>query len=186
MISENLIKTLIALAIFVLTMAAIGYLFEEELEAGTNWIVDQIGFLGLCLILLVTDTLITPFPPDVLLLVIAKSSLSEHWFMYVSILGAVSCVAGMLGWGIGRWLGHFGFIKRILGELEENQREFIHRYGFWAIAIGSITPFPFSVTCWAAGMMALRGTTVLAAVLVFRIPRFFLYYWLIIAASEWF
>lgn len=111
MISENLIKTLIALAIFVLTMAAIGYLFEEELEAGTNWIVDQIGFLGLCLILLVTDTLITPFPPDVLLLVIAKSSLSEHWFMYVSILGVVSCVAGMLGWGIGRWLGHFGLIR---------------------------------------------------------------------------
>lgn len=88
MISENLIKTLIALAIFVLTMAAIGYLFEEELEAGTNWIVDQIGFLGLCLILLVTDTLITPFPPDVLLLVIAK----------VHCLNTGSCMYRYSGW----------------------------------------------------------------------------------------
>lgn len=186
MIGENLIKTIIALAVFILAMAVLGYLFEEELTIGTNWIVDQIGFLGLCFILLFTDTLITPFPPDILLLVIAKSALAEYWFIYVLILSIVSCVAGMLGWGIGRWLGHFEFVKRILRELEEDQREFVRRYGFWAVAIGSITPFPFSITCWAAGMMALRGMTVLTAVLTFRIPRFFLYYWLIIAADRWF
>ncbi len=183
MIGENLIKTVIALAIFIVAMTALGYLFENELETGTNWVVNQVGFLGLCLILLVTDTLITPFPPDILLLVIAKSSLAEYWPLYVLILGMVSCAAGILGWGIGRWLGHFEFVKRMIGKLDKNQREFIHRYGFWAVAIGSITPFPFSITCWAAGMMSLRGMTVLTAVLIFRIPRFFLYYWLIIAAD---
>lgn len=62
MIGENLIKAIIALAIFVLVMWVPNYLFEEELEAGANWIVNQVGFLGLCLILLVTDTPITPFP----------------------------------------------------------------------------------------------------------------------------
>lgn len=183
MIGENLIKTVVALAIFIVAMTALGYLFENELETGTNWVVNQVGFLGLCLILLVTDTLITPFPPDILLLVIAKSSLAEYWPLYVLILGMVSCAAGILGWGIGRWLGHFEFVKRMIGTLDKNQREFIHRYGFWAVAIGSITPFPFSITCWAAGMMSLRGMTVLTAVLIFRIPRFFLYYWLIIAAD---
>lgn len=183
MIGENLIKTVVALAIFIVAMTALGYLFENELETGTNWVVNQVGFLGLCLILLVTDTLITPFPPDILLLVIAKSSLAEYWPLYVLILSMVSCAAGILGWGIGRWLGHFEFVKRMIGTLDKNQREFIHRYGFWAVAIGSITPFPFSITCWAAGMMSLRGMTVLTAVLIFRIPRFFLYYWLIIAAD---
>lgn len=183
MIGENLIKTVVALAIFIVAMTALGYLFENELETGTNWVVNQVGFLGLCLILLVTDTLITPFPPDILLLVIAKSSLAEYWPLYVLILGMVSCAAGILGWGIGRWLGHFELVKRMIGKLDKNQREFIHRYGFWAVAIGSITPFPFSITCWAAGMMSLRGITVLTAVLIFRIPRFFLYYWLIIAAD---
>jgi len=183
MIGENLIKTVVALAIFIVAMTALAYLFENELETGTNWVVNQVGFLGLCLILLVTDTLITPFPPDILLLVIAKSSLAEYWPLYVLILGMVSCAAGILGWGIGRWLGHFEFVKRMIGTLDKNQREFIHRYGFWAVAIGSITPFPFSITCWAAGMMSLRGMTVLTAVLIFRIPRFFLYYWLIIAAD---
>ncbi|MCW5602885.1 hypothetical protein [Nitrosomonas sp.] len=54
---------MIALVVFVLVMSALGYLFEEELTVATDWLVSRIGFLGLCLILLVTDTLVTPFPP---------------------------------------------------------------------------------------------------------------------------
>ncbi|MCO6428916.1 YqaA family protein [Nitrosomonas communis] len=186
MIRENLIKTVIALVVFVLGISALGYLLEDELSAGTNWIVEQIGFFGLCLILLITDTLVTPFPPDILLLVIAKSSLAEQWSAYVLILGIVSGFAGMLGWGIGRWLGHLEFVKGIFGKFKEDHREFIHRYGFWAVAIGSITPFPFSVTCWTAGVMGLRGMIVLLAALTFRIPRFFIYYWLIDSTGNWF
>lgn len=92
----------------------------------------------------------------------------------------------MLGWGIGRRLGHLEFVKRNLGEFKEDHREFIRRYGYWAVAIGSITPFPFSLTCWAAGVMGLRGITVFLAALTFRIPRFFLYYWLIAYTGNWF
>ncbi|MCO6433085.1 YqaA family protein [Nitrosomonas nitrosa] len=186
MIRENLIKAIIALVVFVLFMSTLGYLFEAELTVATDWLVSRIGFLGLCLILLVTDTLVTPFPPDILLLVIAKSPLAQYWSTYVLVLGIVSSIAGMLGWGIGRRLGHLEFVKRNLGEFKEDHREFIRRYGYWAVAIGSITPFPFSLTCWAAGVMGLRGITVFLAALTFRIPRFFLYYWLIAYTGNWF
>jgi membrane protein YqaA with SNARE-associated domain len=186
MVGENLIKAIIALVIFALTVTALGYLFEEELTVGTNWVVNRIGFLGLCFILLATDTLVTPFPPDILLLVIAKSSLAEHWPIYVLILGAISSFAGILGWSIGRWLRHLEFVKRTLNELKEDQREFIRRYGFWAVVIGSITPLPFSVTCWTAGIMELRWITVLTAAVLSRIPRFFLYYCLIVSTGNWF
>lgn len=186
MIRENVIKAVIALVAFAIAMSVLGYLFEDELTVGTNWIVERIGFLGLCLILLVTDTLVMPFTPDILLVVIAKSPLAEQWPIYVLILGTISSFAGLMGWGIGRWLGHFEFVQRIFGEFKEDHREFIRRYGFWAVAIGSITPLPFSMTCWTAGVMGLRAMTVLLAALIFRVPRFFLFYWLIASTGNWF
>ncbi|SDY76820.1 YqaA family protein [Nitrosomonas halophila] len=185
MIGDNLIKAVIAVVVFILATSALGYWLEDELTMATTWVVNKIGFFGLGLILLVTDTLVTPFPPDILLLVIAKSPLAEQWQSYVLILGMISCLAGMLGWGIGRWLGRFEFVKRTFGDFKAEHREFIRRYGFWAVVIGSITPFPFSVTCWTAGMLELRWITVLAAAISFRIPRFFFYYWLITSAGNW-
>lgn len=184
MIKENLIKTLVGLAILVLALAVLGYWFEENMRIATNWMVDRIGFAGLCLILLITDTLVTPFPPDVLLIVIAKSNLADHWFPYVLILSLISVVAGMLGWSIGRWLAHLKFVQKLFGQFDDQQRNFIQKYGFWAIVLGAATPLPYSVTCWTAGVMRIKWTTVLAASLVFRIPRIILYY-LVIASTSY-
>ncbi|MCH8479549.1 MAG: VTT domain-containing protein [Wenzhouxiangella sp.] len=179
MIQQNLIKALIALVAFVVVMAVLGLVFEEEMTVATTWVVERVGFLGLAAILLVTDTLVTPFPPDVLLAVIAKSPLSEDWPVYVGMLGLVSVVAGMSGYTIGRWLGHFRWCQRLFGEFKEDHQSFIRNYGFWGVAIGAVTPLPYSVTCWSAGVLGIPWTKVLAATLLFRIPRFYLYYWLL-------
>ncbi|MGR9044569.1 MAG: YqaA family protein [Gammaproteobacteria bacterium] len=160
-------------------MGVLGFWFEDEMSMMTNWVVDRIGFTGLCLILLVTDTLVTPFLPDILLVVIAKSALAERGLYYVFILGTVSVFAGMLGWNIGRGLGQFNFIQRLYGQIGEEQRGFMEKYGFWAIVLGAITPLPYSFTCWTAGVMGLRWTKVLAASVLFRIPRIIIYYLLI-------
>jgi len=148
MIQKNLVQALVTLGAFFVALALIGVVFEDELTRGTAWVVEHVGFLGMCLILLVTDTLVTPFPPDILLIVIAHTELADHWFRYVLILGMISVVAGMLGWTIGRWLAHFPFAQRLFGEFRDDHREFIRRYGFWAVVVGATTPLPFSATCW--------------------------------------
>lgn len=186
MIQKNLLKTLFGMVALVLGMALLGYLYEEELISVTTWVVDQIGFPGLMVILMVTDTLVTPFPPDILLLVISKSPLSHDWPIYVGILGVVSVVAGLTGYSIGRWLGHYHWAQRLFGGFKDDHRDFIQRYGFWAIVLGAVTPLPYSITCWAAGMLGIRWTTVLAASVLFRIPRFYLYYWLLSMAGTLF
>jgi membrane protein YqaA with SNARE-associated domain len=106
LIKENLLKALAGIMIIIVAMSALGFWLENEMEIATNWVVDQIGFAGLCLILFITDTLVTPFPPDILLVVIANSDLAEHWLIYVLVLGLVSVVVGMLGWCLGCWLRH--------------------------------------------------------------------------------
>lgn len=186
MFRKNLLKALAFIIIFVIAMGALGFWLEEEMGIVTNWVVDRIGFAGLCLILFLSDTLVTPISPDILLIVLAKSKLSERWLSYTLILGLLSVVAGMLGWCIGRWLGHVGFVQRIFGRIDDEQRSFINEYGFWAVVLGAITPLPYSFTCWTAGVIGLSWTKVLAASVLFRLPRIILSYLLIATAGNLF
>jgi len=179
MIQLNLIKALLGLILFLLALGLLGLFLEDELTAITTWLVMRIGFAGLAIILMVVDTLVTPFPPDLLLVIVANSPLAENWPIYVGILGVVSVCAGMTGYGIGRWLGHFAWAQRMFGQFKDNNLDFIRKYGFWAVVIGAVTPLPYSVTCWTAGALGMRWTVVLAASVLFRVPRFFLFYWLI-------
>jgi len=179
MIERNLYAALFGLGAFIVAMGIIGFVYEDQLASMANWVVQRIGFAGLALILMVTDTLVTPFPPDILLVVVAKSHLAENWPIYVGLLGVVSVIAGMTGYGIGRWLGHFTWSQRLFGQFKEDHQTFIRKYGFWAVAIGSVTPLPYSVTCWTAGVLGLHWSTVLAAALLFRLPRIYLVYWLL-------
>lgn len=184
MIQQHLIRALIALLAFIAAMAVLGFVFEDEMVAVTTGVAERVGFLGLAAILMVTDTFVTPFPPDILLAVIAKSPLAEEWPIYVGILGLVSVIAGMTGFGIGRWLGHFRWSQRLFGEFRDDHRSFLRKYGFWGVAIGSVTPLPYSVTCWTAGVLGIRWTKVLAATVLFRVPRFYLYYWLLSTTGQ--
>lgn len=184
MVRDNIIKALGGLVAFLLVMMLIGYYYEHELAAATEWVVDRIGFAGLAAILLVSDTVVSPFPPDLLLVVIAKSPLASDWIRYVGILGAISVIAGLLGWSLGRWLGHFKWATRLIGELKDDHRDFIKKFGFWAVALGAATPLPYSITCWAAGMFGVRWEKVLLASLLFRVPRMYLYYWLIVQTGK--
>ena len=186
MIRKNLLKALVGIVIIVIVMGLAGLWFEDEMRIFTNWVVEHIGFAGLCMILLITDSLVTPFPPDLLLMVIAKSKLAESWLLYVSLLGVVSVCAGMVGWCIGRRLGHFRFIRQLYEHPSDELRSLIRRYGFWAIVLGATTPLPYSVTCWTAGIVGISWTTVLSASILFRIPRFILYYQLIVTSGNLF
>lgn len=179
MIQQNLIKAVVGLVLFLVAMAVLGLAYEEELVMITTWIVDRIGFLGLALILFFTDGLVTPVPPDLILVIVANSPLAENWPFYVSVLGLISVCAGMFGYGIGRWLGHFPWAQRLFGHFKEDHQRFIRKFGFWAIVLGSVTPLPYSVTCWTAGALGVRWTVVLSASLIFRIPRFLIFYWLL-------
>lgn len=119
MLKENLFKALAAVLILIAVTAALGYWFDEQMRMATNWIVERIGFAGLCLMLFVTDTLVTPISPDILLVVIAHSDLAEHWLRYVSILGSVSVLSGMAGWCIGRWLAQFKVVQSLFGQFSQ-------------------------------------------------------------------
>ena len=185
MIRDALIKTVASLCVALVLLGVLGYVFEPELEAFARWVAERLGIAGLAAIILVTDTFIPPFPNDVLLLVIAKSDLKAGWPLHVGVRGMVSALAGILGWALGRWLGRNRFILAVLGEFMAEHENRINKYGFWVVLTGALTPFPFSVTCWGAGVLGLGFRPVLAACL-FRLPRFYLYYGVIVTGVSFF
>jgi membrane protein YqaA with SNARE-associated domain len=153
-------------------------LFEQDLFRATQAIHRTVGVIGLAAILFVSDALITPIPPDFILVVVAKSDLRTDWVPILAGMGVLSTVAGLSGWLMGARLGETPFLKRIFGRVRERNERLVARYGSLGVALGAITPIPFSVTCWTAGLMRLPFWSVFWPSLL-RIPRFFGYYALI-------
>ena len=141
------------------------------------------GILGIGITVFIADLIISPIPPDAALFFIGKSPMHEQWMIWVPLLGCISTMAGICGWFIGRRLQHLAFVQRFLAYFGEEHRGSIKRFGFWMVLLGAMTPLPFSLTCWLAGMFKLNFKTFLTACL-FRVPRFVLYYWAIFYSGE--
>jgi membrane protein YqaA with SNARE-associated domain len=136
---------------------------------------QHLGVAGLGALVFVSDTLISPLPPDVVLVVIAKTELAADWRWLVPLGGALSALAGCVGFFIGRWLGERRrAVPRWIRGDRLNQA-LVTRYGRWAVVLGAMTPIPFSVTCWLAGMCNMRFSA-FAPITLLRIPRFVVYY----------
>ena len=149
--------------------------FRTELDALTHYVFEHFGLLGVTLALFVTDSFISPLPPDSLLILIARSEYHKNWPLLIAALGGVSCLAGYTGYACGIVFSRLAVLDRSFGKLRERSRERILKFGSWAIVLGALTPIPFSITCWTAGLMHLPFRMVWWPCLL-RIPRYMLYY----------
>jgi membrane protein YqaA with SNARE-associated domain len=159
-----------------------GAYFESHVVTASTWFTDRFGVVGILAAICVSDTIISPLPPDALLIVIAKGKLAGSWAWLVPVGGFASGLGGFVGSFIGKALGVRWLGPRTRQLLDEH-RPVIERYGVWAVVLGALTPVPFSVTCWLARMAGLRPARILVACLL-RVPRFMLYYLFIVQADR--
>jgi membrane protein YqaA with SNARE-associated domain len=182
-VRSNLLITLALFGFLFGGIALSGYFFEAEMLALAEGIVQRFGFLGLSSLLLVTDTIVSPVPPDLTLIIIAKSGLREMWSFYILILGLVSIVAGHFGYWIGAFLGYSRLGRVLFGKPREKNREFVRKHGHWAVALGALTPVPYSITCWTSGVLGVPYRKFTLACFL-RLPRFLIYFLIIDAAVQ--
>jgi membrane protein YqaA with SNARE-associated domain len=174
-IRRNLIRAAITLIVLFGALAAVGKVFQPELIALTESIYQTIGVAGLLGVLFVSDAMFSPLPPDVVLIVIANSELSSEWPWLLPTIGALSAIAGNLGWWFGHRFARFEWATRWTQKLRKKYSDQILRYDRWAIVLGAITPLPFSLICITAGALGMRWRR-LAPITLLRIPRFALVY----------
>ena len=175
-IRRNLIKTGVILVLVIVVTGFVGIYFNREAMAACQWVMDEVGLMGLAAILFVSDAFCAPIPSDFVLVVVAKSDISHFWPIVIPVLALWSSFAGAVAWYLGTKVGHTAWATRWLGRLQSGQNHaLVAKLGKWGVALGALTPIPYSLTCWTAGMLQLTLREIFWVNLL-RMPRFFAYY----------
>ncbi len=163
------------IAIMALT-AVLGRVLKAELVALGQGFVAKLGGPGLATCLAVPDAL--PFPP-VHEVCTGFALLGGMPFWTVVAWGSGGSIGGgALGFLIGRALVKTERFQRFVAGRGRDAWESVRRYGAAALALGALSPLPFSVCCWASGALRLNPV-IFFAVALLRIPRVAFYLWLI-------
>ncbi len=178
---KNTKKTLFTLLGLTVFFLAIALFFEPQFRWAGDVILARFGLRGLMGAIVILDYFLQPFPPDIL---VYSYVLSEGNIALVAALaGAASVFAGVLGYITGWFLEHEGAVKFIKAHHYRQAQELFENYGFWAVLIGALTPVPFNVICWSAGVFKMPFRYFLFSAVVTRGPRFFLVALIALVAS---
>ncbi|MBN2090241.1 VTT domain-containing protein [candidate division KSB1 bacterium] len=79
---------------------------------------------------------------------------------------------------MGYHLKNLRFVHYFTHKYQEKGEVLFQKYGIGAVILGALTPVPFSVVCWLAGLFKMNYFK-FALATFFRIPRLILYYYLI-------
>lgn len=161
----------------------LGVYFESHIQQFSEYFVGQHHPVYLVLFIFLNDLIISPLPPDIFLLLIAKAKNYPNRELVVLSMGVASTLAGIAAWYLSSkvlkadWLG-----KKFNKYLAENEAQ-MKKFGKWMIALGALTPVPYSMTCWAAGVIKM-GFKDMALMATLRILRFMMYYYLLIWSEQ--
>ncbi|MBT4384728.1 DedA family protein [Candidatus Peregrinibacteria bacterium] len=150
----------------------IAIVFAPQFDAMGQFVHDKFGMQGLFFTVFLADFTLQPFPPDVLLYsyVLSGSPIVLTWLLvaFGSALGACA------GYGMGYFLQYEGALK-FIGEKKYQQAcDLFKNYGTAAVLIAAITPVPFNVVCWSAGIFKMDFRFFLPSVILARGARFVL------------
>jgi len=180
---KHLLRAMIVLFVFIVFIFALAFTFENSINHFAESLNERFGFLGLMGVVFFADLVVSPIPPDIALFFLGRSPMHEMWYLYVPLLGVASTVAGIGCWFLGQKLEKLPVFRRIVEYYGQDYKKDAKRFGFWIVVIGALTPVPFSLTCWFAGMFRMPLKTFVKAAAV-RIPRFVLYYWALFYSGE--
>ncbi|EQA44000.1 SNARE-like domain protein [Leptospira broomii serovar Hurstbridge str. 5399] len=170
-------QTLIASVVLFVGVIILARFFHEPVLQVSKAFIDFTGPFGVGIAILIADSVHIFFPPDTFLIIAVAAGLSDVWVISSASIG--SLIAGCCSYAQGKYLlPKLDSFTRFLRTHEEKLEVYVKRFGFWAVVLGALTPLPYSWTSVAAGAMGMKFRIFLLAAL-FRIPRFYIYYYLI-------
>jgi len=161
--------TILGLSVFFLGIAIV---FTPQFEIFGEWVMLHGGLRGLFVTTFLLDYAIQPFPPDIPLYSFILSG--SPFFLTVIGTGIASVFGAVFGYWTGRLLEYEGAVKFIGKKRYGQAHQLFIDHGFMAIFVAALTPVPFNVVSWSAGVFKMPFDRFLLSVIVTRLPRFFL------------
>ena len=174
--SKLALQTILGLIILVVGLAITSYFLKEWMEEVSQQFIALTGIWGVGLGFFFPDAFTLPIPPDTFLIAGLLGKLSFNQILISASIGSI--LGGTLGFLMIRSLSKRPTIESWLDQKVSKGKAFMNQYGLWALAIGALTPLPYSMMCWACGIVRVRFIPFLLVSLL-RIPRVALYILLI-------
>jgi len=173
-------RALLGLLGLIVLGGLLGWLLRAPIEWAGAGFIDWFGLGGLGLLTLAVDASPLPLTNEPLM-VLAIGADVGLWAIF-GVMSAGSTAAGLVGWIGGRLIGQHTAPGRWLMLRYPAVQLFLVRWGALGVAIAALTPIPFGLTAWAAGMARVPFAKVALASLA-RVPKTGFYLWLI--AQGW-
>lgn len=154
-------------------VAILAIFLREPITMVAHRIVESLGLVGIFFGVLAADGLMFPIPPTTYLFIAVAANVP---IIPVLIVCAVaSFLGGALAYLLGPTLQRVPFINRRIEAFRPRGEALFKRWGGWTIAIAAVTPLPFSLVCWFAGIYRMPFARFIS-VSVVRAPRLLVYY----------
>lgn len=171
-VGKDFMKAALTLLVLIGIFMAIALGFADQFGVFGEFIANEFGLVGLLGLIAVLDFLPQPFPPDIP--VYSFILTGAFWAKVALFSGLASVFGACLGYWTGWFLQEEGVLKFISKKKYKEAHELYMKYGFWAVLIGALTPVPFNVISWSAGVLKMPFQKFLFSALVTRVPRFFI------------
>ncbi len=141
----------------------------EGLKEWAEEMVADYGYLGIFVISF-TEAIIQPVPPDPFITGGTAFGLVPINAALVATIGSVS--GGLVAYILGKFLGEPVFLKLFKKKWYEKGEILFRKYGIWAVIVAGLTPIPFKVICWLAGIFEMPVLGFILGAIIGRLPRF--------------
>ena len=168
-------QTIILMVVILALVGVAAYFFKAPLTEWASWMVARFGLWGLVAVVPISDVFCLPVPPEVALFIAMATE--QPVALTIALMSATSIICGSISYKIGPVLNRIGFVRRRIESWRTRGEALFRRWGVWTVAIGAISPLPYAMTCWFAGIYKMPYGRFLLATL-FRVPRFIGYYYL--------
>lgn len=187
----QVLRGLLGLLVFGLLFGLLSVLFHEELTTFTTWVFTHLGLPSVFLLLFLADALASPIPTGSVILWLTLHHYPQDAVSLVALTGVISALSGHAAFAGGRLLARSRkkyakcWLLQPLFILQERHAPRVERAAPLSVALFGLSPIPFAVICWAAGLLQLPFRTVALPCFI-RVVRYFTLYFALISSFELF
>ncbi|MFO0642680.1 MAG: VTT domain-containing protein [Polyangiaceae bacterium] len=169
-------QVVVPLGVLFLGVSVVATLFRQELRTLGEAFVHRFGYAGMAFGAFVSDAFNFPIPPQFYMLTSVAAGAPQ--VPSVLVVCAASVVAANVAYFVAGTLAKVPFVARRIEAARPTIDPLFAKYGYYAVAIGAMSPIPFSLLCYVAGLYKVPYR-IYALLVLMRVPRLLVFYALI-------